>query len=155
MALSKRQLIGTDEGIGQHRRHCTKHHGSKLYVYVVYEANTISRVHALVTIVYQAVHISVTRTDTWQCHLTINLLRARHQRNAPRKACLHSVIKAQTTAKQKRSNPLSKLIDADQNSSQLALHGPTELELITTSAMRTYGSASASCSYVHAFEVCK
>ena len=79
MALSKRRLISTDEGICQHQRHCTKHHGSKLYVYVVYEANTVSGVHALVAIVYQAVHISVTRTDTWQCHLTINLLRARHQ----------------------------------------------------------------------------
>ena len=45
-------------------------------------------------------------------------------------------------------------MDAQRSSSQLALHGPPELEVTITSAMRTYGSASASCSYVHAFEVC-
>ncbi len=70
-----------------------------------------------------------------------------------RHACIF-LFKPQTTAKQKRSNPLSKLIDANQSSSQLALHGPSELELITISAMRTYRSTSASCLYVHAFEVC-
>ncbi len=112
---------------------------------------------ALAAFVYQAVRNCVIRTDTslslTSTHCQTAACKASAAMQPGRHACI-PVIKAQTTAKQKHSNPLSKLIDANQSSSQLALHGPSELELITTSAMRTYGSASASCSYVHAFDVC-
>lgn len=114
---------------------------------------------ALAAFVHQAVRNCVIKTHAWlsltSTHCQTAACKASAAMQPGRHACtMIPVIKAQTTAKQKWKNTLSKLVDAHQISSQLALHGPTEQKLITTSALRTYGSASASCSYVHAFDVC-
>jgi len=101
------------------------------------------------------------RTDNWlsftSTHRQTAACKASAAMRPGRHACILD-IKPQTTAKPKRSNPLSKMIDANQSSSKLALDGPTELssslEPFTISATTTYRSISASCSYVHAFEVC-
>lgn len=112
---------------------------------------------ALANFEYQAVRNCVIRTGTWLSSTSTHCQTAAHKASAAmqpgRHACI-SDIKPQTAAKQKWSYPFSKLMDAQRSSSQLALHGPPELEVTITSAMRTYGNASASCSYVHAFEVC-
>lgn len=85
----------------------------------------ISRMQALEAIVYQAVRNSVTRTDTWLClsstHCQSAVCKASAAMQSGRHACI-PVTKAKTTSKQKRCNPLSKLIDAGQSSSPLAHH---------------------------------